>query len=77
MQSMSRALEQLDTIRLTLLAQFISSQASGPSRPSARVGTSTRGRGRRSRGCTHGFDPETPHHISDSSNSDASNHDIY
>ena len=30
-------------IRLTLLAQSISSQAPGPSRPSARAGTSTYG----------------------------------
>ena len=77
MQSMMRALEQLDTIRLTLLAQSISSQAPRPSCPSARADTSTRGRGRRSQGRARGFVPETPHHISDSFDSDASSHDIY
>ena len=43
MQSLMRALEQLDTIRLSLLAQSIASQAPGSSRPSTRTGTSTRG----------------------------------
>ena len=77
MQSMTRTLEQLDTIRLSLLAQSIASQASGSSRSSARIGTSTHGRDRRGRGCARGLDPETPHHISDSSDSDPSSHDIY
>ena len=77
MQFMSRALEQLDTIRLTFLAQSISFQAPGPSRPSARAGTSIRDRGRRGRGRVHGLDPETPHHIFNSSDSDLSSHNIY
>ena len=55
MQSTSRALEQLDTIRLILLAQHISSQAPRPSRPFARIGTSIHGRGRRGQGCARGF----------------------
>ena len=67
----------LDTIKLILLAQSISSQAPGSSRLSARAGTSTRGRDRCGRGRARGFDPESPHHISDSSDSDASSHDIY
>ena len=75
MQSMMRALEQLDTIRLSLLAQSIASQAPGSSRPSAHAGTSTHGRGRRGRGCARGFDLESPHHISNFS--DDSSHDIY
>ena len=76
MQSLMRTLEQLDTIRLSLLAQPISSQAPGPSHPSARAGTSTRGRGRRGRGHARGLDPTSPHPISDSSDSDPSSHDI-
>ena len=77
MQSMMRALEQLDTIRLSLLAQSIASQASGSSRSSARAGTSIYGRGKQGRGRARGFDPESLHHISDSSDSDPSSHDIY
>ena len=77
MQFMTRALEQLDTIRLILLAKSISFQDLGPSRPFARAGTSTCGRGRSGRGRARGFDPESPHHISDFSDSDASSHDIY
>ena len=71
-----RALEQLDTIRLSLLAQSIASQAPRSSHPFARAGTSTRGRGKCDRGCARGLDPETPHCISDSSDSDPSSHDI-
>ena len=77
MQSMTRALEQLGTIRLSLLAQSKASQAPGSSRPSTRAGTSTHGRGRRGRGHVRGFDPTSPHHISDSLDSDPSSHDIY
>ena len=76
MQSMMRALKQLDTIRLSLLAQSIASQTPGSSRPSARADTSTHGRGRRGRGRAHRFDPTSPHHISNSSDSDASSHNI-
>ena len=43
MQSLMRALEQLDTIRFVLLVESISPQALGPSRPSVRAGISTCG----------------------------------
>ncbi|EHA8588092.1 hypothetical protein COCNU_scaffold004099G000030 [Cocos nucifera] len=83
MQTLSRAIGQLDSIRLILLSQTSSSFTAGSSRPharatSSRVGASTRGRGRRGRGRVPRFDPVTPYRISNSpSNSDASSRDIY
>ena len=46
LQSVSRALNLLDTIRLSLAVQSVASQPSGSSYPPTRAGTSTRGRGR-------------------------------
>ena len=77
LQSISRALNLLDTIRFSLAVQSIASQPSGSSHPSTRAGTSTCGRGRCGRGRAHGRDPSSPHPISDSSDSDPSSHDIY
>ena len=78
MQSMSRALGYLDSIRIALLAQPISFQAPEPSCPAAHACTFTHGRGRRDRGHVHGLNPDAPHRISNSSfDSDASSHDIY
>lgn len=81
MQSISRVVGQLDSIRLILLSQTSSSFAAGPSRPPARAtparaSTSSQGRGRRGRSRPHGLAPDYPHHISDSS-SDASSRDLY
>ena len=77
MQSISRALNLLDTIRLSLVAQSIASQALGSSHPSSHAGISIHGRDRRGRGRARGHDPTSPHPISNSSNSDPSSHDIY
>ena len=77
MESISRALNLLDTIRFFLIAQSVASQAPVSSHPSTRAGTSTHGRGRHGRGHTRGLDPTSPHPISDSSDSDLSSHDIY
>ena len=77
MQSVSRALDLLDTIRLFFIAQFVASQAPGSSHPSTRAGTSTRDRGRRGRGRARGLDPTSPHPISNSLDFDPSIHDIY
>ena len=77
MQSVSRALDLLDTIRLSLIAQSVASQTPGSSHPSTCASTSTRGRGRCGRDRTRGLDPTSPHPISDSSDSDPSSHDIY
>ena len=77
LQSVSRALNLLDTIRLSLVVQSVASQPSGSSHPSTRAGTSTRGRGRWGRGRALGRDPSSPHPISDSSDSDPSSHELY
>ena len=77
MQSVSRALDLLDTIRFSLIAQSVASQAPGSSHPSTHVGTSIRGRGRCDRGRARGLDPTSPHPISNSSDSDPFSHDIY
>ena len=73
LQSVSRALNVLDSIRLTLSVQSLASQRSQPPSSScspARASTSTRGRGRRGRGRALGRDPSSPHPISDTSDSD-------
>ena len=77
LQSVSRALNLLDTIRLSLAVQSMASQPSGSSRPPTRASTSTRGRGRRGRGRVLGRDPSSPHPISDTSDSDPSSHELY
>ena len=77
LQSVSRALNLLDTIRLSLAVQSVASQPSGSSHLPTHAGTSTRGRGRRGRGRALGRDPSSPHPISDSSDSDPSSHDLY
>ena len=77
LQSISRALNLLDTIRLSLAVQSVASQPSGSSRPPTRASTSTCGRGRRGRGQVLGRDPSSPHPISDTSDSDPSSHELY
>ena len=77
MQSVSRALDLLDTIRLSLIAQSVAPQALGSSHPSTRAGTSTHGRDRCGRGRTYRLDPTSRHPISDSSDYDPSSHNIY
>ena len=62
LQSVSRALNVLDSIRLTLSVQSLASQRSQPPSSSR---SSARGRGRRGRGRTS--DPSSPHPISDDS----------
>ena len=76
LQSVSRALNLLDTIRLSLIVQSVASQPTGSSRPPTRAGTSTRGRGRQGRGRALGHDPSSPHPIFDSSDSDPSSHEL-
>ena len=73
LQSASRALNVLDSIRLNLSVQSLASQRSQPpssSHPPAHASTSTRGRGRQGRGRALGRDPSSPHPISDTSDSD-------
>ena len=80
LQSVSRALNVLDSIRLSLAVQSLASecsQPSGSSRPPTHASTSTRGRGRRGRGQVFGRDPSSPHPISDTSDSDPSSHELY
>ena len=72
LQSIFRALNVLDSIRLTLSVQSLASQRSQP--PSASR-SPARARGRRGRGRSSGRDPSSPHPISD--DSDPSSDDLY